>query len=106
MPGRAAWLRITASLAPGAAGNLGTAMATVAIQDAGGAVYTGPAGPLPADGRPTGQLDSETGQQILRLLQAVVRTEGVTALVATHDERLMDLADTVLRLDDGVLAPA
>jgi putative ABC transport system ATP-binding protein len=54
---------------------------------------------------PTGQLDSETGQQIMRLLQAVVRTEGVTALVATHDERLIDLADIVLRLDDGALAP-
>ena len=55
---------------------------------------------------PTGQLDSETGQQIMRLLQAVVRAEGVTALVATHDERLMDLADTLLPLDDGALAPA
>ena len=55
---------------------------------------------------PTGQLDSETGQQIMRLLQAVVRSEGVTALVATHDEQLMDLAGTVLRLDDGALAPA
>ena len=55
---------------------------------------------------PTGQLDSETGQQIMRLLQVVVRAEGVTALVATHDERLMGLADTVLRLDDGALAQA
>jgi putative ABC transport system ATP-binding protein len=55
---------------------------------------------------PTGQLDSETGQQIMRLLQVVVRAEGVTALVATHDERLISLADTVLRLDDGALAQA
>ncbi|HEY7432521.1 MAG TPA: ABC transporter ATP-binding protein [Streptosporangiaceae bacterium] len=50
---------------------------------------------------PTGQLDSETGQQIMRLLRAVVRSEGVTALVATHDARLMNLADTVLNLEDG-----
>ena len=35
---------------------------------------------------PTGQLDSETGRQIMRLLQAVVRSEGITALVATHDD--------------------
>jgi putative ABC transport system ATP-binding protein len=55
---------------------------------------------------PTGQLDSETGQQIMRLLRAVVHSEGVTALVATHDTRLMDLADTVLRLEDGRLAEA
>jgi len=52
---------------------------------------------------PTGQLDLETGQQIMRLLQAVVRSEGVTALVATHDAALVDLADRVLRLEDGMV---
>ncbi|HUA41731.1 MAG TPA: ABC transporter ATP-binding protein [Streptosporangiaceae bacterium] len=50
---------------------------------------------------PTGQLDSETGRQIMRLLRTVVHSEGITALVATHDAALMDLADEVLRLDDG-----
>ena len=50
---------------------------------------------------PTGQLDSETGRQIMRLLQTVVRSEGITALVATHDEGLVDLADEVLILEDG-----
>ena len=50
---------------------------------------------------PTSQLDLETGRQIMRLLLTVVRSEGVTALVATHDEALIDLADEVLRLDDG-----
>ena len=34
---------------------------------------------------PTGQLDRETGRQIMRLLRTVVDLEGVTALVATHD---------------------
>jgi putative ABC transport system ATP-binding protein len=50
---------------------------------------------------PTGQLDLETGRQILRLLLTVVRSEGITAIVATHDEALIDLADEVLRLGDG-----
>jgi putative ABC transport system ATP-binding protein len=50
---------------------------------------------------PTGQLDSETGRQIMTLLAAAVRAEGVTALVATHDRTLMDLADVVLQLSDG-----
>jgi putative ABC transport system ATP-binding protein len=50
---------------------------------------------------PTGQLDSETGKQIMRLLRAVVRSEGVTALVATHDTTLIELADEVLVLEDG-----
>jgi putative ABC transport system ATP-binding protein len=50
---------------------------------------------------PTSQLDLETGRQIMRLLLTVVRSEGITALVATHDEALMDLADEVLHLEDG-----
>ena len=50
---------------------------------------------------PTSQLDLETGRQIMRLLLTVVRSEGITALVATHDEALIDLADDVLRLEDG-----
>jgi putative ABC transport system ATP-binding protein len=50
---------------------------------------------------PTGQLDRETGRQIMRLLRAVVESEGVTALVATHDPALIDLADSVLQLVDG-----
>jgi putative ABC transport system ATP-binding protein len=50
---------------------------------------------------PTGQLDSETGKQIMRLLRAVVQSEGVTALVATHDPNLISIADSVLELEDG-----
>ena len=50
---------------------------------------------------PTGQLDRETGRQIMRLLKTVVESEGVTALVATHDPALIDLADSVLHLVDG-----
>jgi putative ABC transport system ATP-binding protein len=50
---------------------------------------------------PTGQLDRETGRQIMRLLRTVVESEGVTALVATHDPVLIDLADSVLHLVDG-----
>jgi len=50
---------------------------------------------------PTGQLDSETGKQIMRLLRTVVQSEGVTALVATHDPNLISIADSVLELEDG-----
>jgi putative ABC transport system ATP-binding protein len=53
---------------------------------------------------PTGQLDSETGRQIMRLLGVVVRSEGITALVATHDAELIGLADATLRLEDGRVA--
>jgi putative ABC transport system ATP-binding protein len=52
---------------------------------------------------PTGQLDSETAKQIMRLLRTVVQSEGVTALVATHDPGLIDIADSVLELEDGTI---
>jgi putative ABC transport system ATP-binding protein len=55
---------------------------------------------------PTGQLDSRTGRQILRLLRTVVRSEGITALVATHDPVLIDIADNTLALHDGLLTQA
>jgi putative ABC transport system ATP-binding protein len=50
---------------------------------------------------PTGQLDSETAKQIMRLLRTVVQSEGVTVLVATHDPNLIGIADSVLDLQDG-----
>jgi putative ABC transport system ATP-binding protein len=52
---------------------------------------------------PTGQLDSETGHVIMLLLRDVVRTEGVTAVVATHDPVMLDVADRVFELRDGEL---
>ncbi|MCW7988294.1 ABC transporter [Streptomyces platensis subsp. clarensis] len=55
---------------------------------------------------PTGQLDAETGMEVMDLLRAVVRSEGVTALVATHDANLLGLADRVLELSDGVITEA
>ncbi|MCM0677469.1 ABC transporter ATP-binding protein [Micromonospora phytophila] len=54
---------------------------------------------------PTGQLDSETGRSIMDLLRAVVHARGMTALVATHDPALIELADRVLTLRDGRLIP-
>ena len=52
---------------------------------------------------PTGQLDSATGRTIMNLLRSVVRSEGVTAIIATHDPLMIDLADRVVELRDGRL---
>jgi putative ABC transport system ATP-binding protein len=52
---------------------------------------------------PTGQLDSETGVRIMELLGEVVREDGVTALVATHDPLIEEMADAVWHLEDGVV---
>jgi len=50
---------------------------------------------------PTGQLDAETGLAVMALLRAIVDSEGVTAVVATHDPVMMALADRVLTIADG-----
>ncbi|MEA2623015.1 MAG: putative transport system ATP-binding protein, partial [Chloroflexota bacterium] len=56
---------------------------------------------------PTGQLDSDTGLIIMRLLRNVLAAEGTTAIVATHDPLMLDVADRVVELRDGqVVAPA
>ena len=50
---------------------------------------------------PTGQLDAETGLAVMALLRGIVESEGVTAVVATHDPVLVALADRVLTIADG-----
>jgi putative ABC transport system ATP-binding protein len=50
---------------------------------------------------PTGQLDSQTGHGIMSMLRGLVRSEGVTAVVATHDPAMLDVADRVIELRDG-----
>ena len=52
---------------------------------------------------PTGQLDAETGLSVMALLRGIVESEGVTAVVATHDAVMMSLADRVLTMADGRL---
>jgi putative ABC transport system ATP-binding protein len=52
---------------------------------------------------PTGQLDSQTGAEVMALLRAVVRSTGVTALVCTHDPAVLAVADRVLEIVDGEL---
>lgn len=52
---------------------------------------------------PTGQLDSATAAAMMELIVSVVRTEGVAALVSTHDPAVAALADRVIDLHDGRL---
>lgn len=52
---------------------------------------------------PTGNLDYETGRQVLDVLDKLVRQTGRTMLVATHDRELRRVADRVLVLQNGVL---
>ncbi|MEM7115939.1 MAG: ATP-binding cassette domain-containing protein [Chloroflexota bacterium] len=49
----------------------------------------------------TGELDSETALEVLGLLRRIVREEGVTILLATHDSLVDDYVDEVVELVDG-----
>ena len=59
---------------------------------------------------PTGNLDSTTGDVILKLLQNIARKQQTTILMATHSVEAAEIADVVVRLRDGrvqeVLEPA
>lgn len=53
---------------------------------------------------PTGNLDEATSDKVLAEFLDLVRGEGSSALVATHNERLAARMDRVVRLKDGILA--
>ncbi len=55
---------------------------------------------------PTGNLDPETSDQVFAALMALVRDEGLSALIATHNLDLAARMDRMLRLEGGVLRPA
>jgi len=52
---------------------------------------------------PTGNLDTKNGQKITQMLQ-MLKANGKTIIVATHDPEIMQLADQTLCLEDGRLA--
>ncbi len=52
---------------------------------------------------PTGNLDSEKGQEVLMILHDIARDQDCSVLIVTHDQRVEDIADRVLWLEDGQL---
>ena len=50
---------------------------------------------------PTSALDAENGQAVVRLLQRAAKTRGAAVVCVTHDSRLEDFGDRIVRLDDG-----
>lgn len=55
---------------------------------------------------PTGQLDTETGATVMRLVRSLVDETGLAAVVSTHDPRVAAFADRVFEMHDGRLTPA
>ncbi|NJM74145.1 MAG: ABC transporter ATP-binding protein [Scytonema sp. RU_4_4] len=52
---------------------------------------------------PTAALDSHSGHLVMELLRGLAKEQGCTVLIVTHDPRILDLADRVAYMEDGVL---
>nr|WP_240500197.1 hypothetical protein [Halioglobus japonicus] len=50
---------------------------------------------------PTASLDKESGRNVVDLLQVLCREQGAAVILVTHDNRILDVADRILHLEDG-----
>ena len=52
---------------------------------------------------PTGNLDSKTSEEILRMFEELNREQGITILLVTHDPGVAEHAQRIIRIRDGVI---
>src|SRR5205085_5426023 len=52
---------------------------------------------------PTAALDKQSGREVIDLMRALARDAGTTIMLVTHDNRILDVADRILHLEDGRL---
>ena len=52
---------------------------------------------------PTASLDRKSGREVVDRMQSLARQNGTTILLVTHDNRILDVADRVVHLEDGRL---
>ena len=56
---------------------------------------------------PTAALDAKTGRDVVAILRSIAKERSISIVMATHDPRVMDMADRVIGIDDGrLLAPS
>jgi putative ABC transport system ATP-binding protein len=54
---------------------------------------------------PTAALDSKSGREVVELMQSLAKEQGCTILMVTHDNRILDIADRIVNMEDGQLVP-
>ena len=52
---------------------------------------------------PTAALDSQSGRDVVQLMQRLAREQGCTILLVTHDNRILDIAHRIIYMEDGRL---
>ncbi|MBD1213241.1 MAG: DevA family ABC transporter ATP-binding protein [Dolichospermum circinale Clear-D4] len=55
---------------------------------------------------PTAALDKKTGRDVVNLMQILAKEQHCTILLVTHDDRILDIADRVIHMEDGRLNTA
>lgn len=59
--------------------------------------------PLILADEPTAALDSKSGRDVVNIMQKLAREQGSTILLVTHDDRILDIADRLVHMEDGRL---
>lgn len=52
---------------------------------------------------PTAALDSKSGRGVVEIMQKLAKEQGCTILIVTHDDRILDVAERIIELEDGLL---
>ena len=53
---------------------------------------------------PTASLDKQSGRDVVELMQRLAKEQGCTVILVTHDNRILDIADRIISLEDGRLS--
>lgn len=53
---------------------------------------------------PTASLDKKSGREVVEIMQRLTKQEGCAVVLVTHDNRILDIADRIVHLEDGHLA--
>ena len=60
--------------------------------------------PLVLADEPTAALDKQSGRDVVEIMQHLAKEQGTSILLVTHDSRILDIADRIVNMEDGILA--
>jgi putative ABC transport system ATP-binding protein len=59
--------------------------------------------PLVLADEPTAALDKQSGRDVVEIMQGLAKEQGTSILLVTHDNRILDIADRIVEMEDGLL---
>ncbi|MBF2015571.1 MAG: ATP-binding cassette domain-containing protein [Richelia sp. RM2_1_2] len=59
--------------------------------------------PLVLADEPTAALDKQSGRDVVEIMQHLAKEQGTSILLVTHDSRILDIADRIINMEDGIL---